>query len=106
MGIFDFLVMALAVWRVSSLFVDERGPFDLFVKIRELAGITHDENKEVAVIPERFWPQLLSCVWCFSMWAAIVCSMLYCLFPAVIPWLCLPFALSTVAVTISCITKN
>ncbi len=106
MGTLDFLVMALAVWRVSSLLVNEQGPFDMFLRLRKAAGIIHDENKEVAVVPERFWPQLLSCIWCTSMWVAIATSLLYCLFPMITIYLCLPFALSAGAITVACLSRH
>lgn len=66
----EILIYILATWRVSSLLVNELGPWDLFMHIRELAGIEHDENKETTIIPDGFFAGVLSCVWCASLWVA------------------------------------
>lgn len=93
-----FLALCLATWRISSLLADEIGPWDVFVKLRELTGITHDESKRILTIPFHFLPQLISCVWCNSIWVGAGWTTLwaamgrYVLIPA------LPFALSAFAI--------
>ena len=77
MEIQNLIVYILAVWRIANLFVNERGPFDLFLKIRSVAGITHDENGFALEIPETFFGQLLSCVWCSSIWIALFITVLW-----------------------------
>jgi hypothetical protein len=64
----DFVIGFMAVWRLSSLIVQEKGPFNIFVKIRKLAKIEHDDTGEVVSSPDTFWGGLLSCVWCSSVW--------------------------------------
>lgn len=66
------VIYILAVWRISSLFVRESGPFRMFVFIREQAGIQHDESGTPWLIPDNFTAQLLGCVWCFSLWVGFV----------------------------------
>lgn len=68
----QFIIYGLAVWRVSSLLVHEQGPFNVFTKIRELAGIQHDTDGKVWIIPSNFFAQVLSCVWCVSLWVSFV----------------------------------
>lgn len=94
----ELVIFGLATWRVSSLIVDEDGPFDIFLRIRKLAGIVHDENGKPLMIPERFFSKLLSCVWCASVWVGFFWTAVCCLFPEVAYLLALPFVLSAVAV--------
>lgn len=101
MTIFEFLIFSLATWRLSSLLVNEAGPFDMFVKIRELTGIQHNEEKEPLVIPERFFSSLLSCVWCCSVWAAIFWLILSLIFGEIALLLAIPLAMSTVAIILA-----
>jgi len=67
---FEFIVLGLATWRVSSLLVDEKGPFDIFIRLRKLVGIEHDQDGIPTLIPDGFFPGILSCVWCCSVWAS------------------------------------
>lgn len=50
------LFIALAVWRLTSLFVHENGPFRMFANLRE-------ELKE-------HWYIRSFCFWCLSVWIA------------------------------------
>ena len=94
------VVFGLATWRVSALFTRESGPFHVFEKIREKAGIQHDQDGNVSVIPGRFFAELLSCVWCASIWAATFWAIFSYIFPEIAFLCALPFALSTVAILI------
>lgn len=98
MTLIEFIVFGLATWRIASLLVDEPGPFRIFIRIRSLVGITHDADDNVAVIPDGFLPELLSCVWCTSIWVGLSCTILYRIMPQVSFYLALPFALSAVAI--------
>lgn len=106
MNFTDFLILALATWRVSSLLVDERGPWDIFVKIRSLAGMTHDENGEVAEVPDGFFSQLLSCIWCTSVWTGLGIGVLYYLLGDLAVLIFLPLSLSSVAILLSGYIKS
>lgn len=97
----ELVIFGLATWRVSSLIVNEEGPFDIFLRIRKLAGIVHDENGKPLMIPERFFSKLLSCVWCSSVWVGLFWTVVYCLFPGVAYLLALPFVLSAAAILFS-----
>ena len=89
----SFVIYALATWRISSMFVDEPGPFRIFVKIRELVGITHDSDDQVEIIPSGFLPGIFSCVWCFSLWSGFFWTLVS--LSSYGEMFALPFALST-----------
>lgn len=82
------VIYCLAVWRISSLFVREAGPFQVFAKIRTLVGIEHDDNGTPWLIPDTFLAQLLGCVWCFSLWIGGGMTILI----LALPTFALPFA--------------
>ena len=54
-----FVVVTLAVWRVTHLFSEEDGPGRLFARLR------------AASAPHGFWASLLGCFYCFSLWVAL-----------------------------------
>jgi hypothetical protein len=55
---FYFLVIGiLIVWRITHLFYGEDGPWNVMLRLRQLAG-------------EGFWGQLLDCFYCLSLWIA------------------------------------
>ena len=96
LNLLEFVVYALATWRVSSLLVDEAGPFRMFIRLREWVGITHDADDNVAMIPDRLLPGILSCVWCVSIWVGLFWTLMY--FVPYSLYLALPFALSAAAI--------
>jgi hypothetical protein len=53
----SFLVVTLAVWRVTHLFWGEDGPGKILVRLRRIAG-------------RGFWGQLMDCFYCLSLWVA------------------------------------
>ena len=57
MGGLDFLIGALAVWRVSALLVREDGPYDLIARLRSAARNT-------------MAGRALECFYCTSLWIA------------------------------------
>lgn len=102
----QLLILGLATWRISSLLVNETGPGDIFVKLREEFGFTHDSEKHKVIIPEGFWGDLLSCVWCCSLFVAAGWVLFYILLPGLATWTALVFALSTMAVLVQCVTER
>lgn len=88
------IILAAATWRVSSLFTYERGPFAVFVWIRQLAGIKHNEFGHPNVIPDGFWAELLTCIWCCSIYVGAFWALALWLLGAAALYLALPFALS------------
>ena len=95
-----FLVFGLATWRIASMLVHEDGPFLFFRRLRESVGIKHDEDGNILIVPERFIPQLLSCVWCSSVWVALAWLDLWLGFPALAEKVAIVCAWSTVAILV------
>lgn len=77
MNLFSLLAIILATYRVAHLVTYEEGPFDAFRKLREWAGIKHDDDGEIVEIPERFLPKLLSCLPCLSIWVACLVYLIW-----------------------------
>jgi hypothetical protein len=48
----------LGVWRITHLFAAEDGPWDVVVRLRQVAG-------------SGFWGDLLDCFYCLSIWVAV-----------------------------------
>ena len=96
----ELLIYGAATWRLASLFVQESGPFDIFVWVRERAGIIHDEDKHPIGIPETFFGQLFSGVWGSSVWVAFLGGFVILCFPAWSLKMATVFAFSTVAILI------
>jgi Protein of unknown function (DUF1360) len=60
-----FCASTLAVWRITHLFSQEDGPFDLVIKLRKQLG-------------QGFLGDLLDCFYCLSLWVAIPFAYLLC----------------------------
>lgn len=97
MNIIHIVIMALASWRITSLFVDEDGPYDVFAKLRNKVGIKYDERSNEYSTSElsKFW----MCTWCMSIAIAALVVITYAIWYGII-WLYTPFAFSTVAIWI------
>lgn len=54
---FQFVIAALAVWRLTHLLHAEDGPGRIFARLRKLSGAG-------------FWGELLDCFYCLSLWLA------------------------------------
>lgn len=98
MTLVGFVILSLATWRMASLLAKESGPFDVFLKIREVSGITHDDNKDVVMIPETFLAQAISCVWCNSIYIGVFWTVMFVFLEDLSLLLALPFALSSGAI--------
>lgn len=94
----SYILAALAVWRLAVLLVEDAGPWHVFERLRERAGIVTYEDG-TARIPGTFVAGVLSCVRCASLWLAVPATVL------VQPdswqaWALTPLALSGAAVVI------
>lgn len=88
------VILAFSCWRITGLLADEEGPFRIFERIRNKAGIKYNEKNEP--YPTSEFARLLTCVWCLSMWVGIIIVAVYARNENVI-WYLLPFALSAFA---------
>jgi len=57
------LLIGLGGWRLGSLLVHEDGPWRVFLRFRDWAGVPRGAG-EIA----GFWAGLLSCIYCASVW--------------------------------------
>lgn len=94
----DIIILALATWRISNLFVDEDGPFMMFAELRRLAGVRYDKASEP--VAENEMAKLFTCIWCFSVWLGLIVAAAYYFYPIRTYWICLPFALSALAISL------
>lgn len=69
--ILNLLRLILATWRLTSLLVQERGPDAIFSRLRD-----HYKGSEVG--------KALECVWCTSLWAALLIVLLDRVCPAAV----------------------
>lgn len=95
----DFLIiLILATWRISSLFVNEDGPFDMFARLRALVGIRYNELSNA--YSTNVLAGLFNCLWCFSVWVGLALMISYSQYPNQTILVCLPFALSAGAIMV------
>lgn len=99
----DFIILALATFRISHLVADEDGPWGLFEWIRGKIGVRRDEKGEP--YGTNNFAVGLVCQWCNSIWIGVVLMLLYIYTKQITVWVCFPLALSAVALTISEINK-
>ncbi len=101
MNLENLFILGLGIWRISSLFVQEDGPFDVFLGIREKIGIAPGSP---SAVPDTFLGGLFSCVWCMSAWVsgAVLIAYHYIplafVFPAIAWYFMLWLALSAIAI--------
>lgn len=104
MTIITLLILILATWRISLLFVNEDGPFGMFEWLRYWTGVKYNEKREpfgTGLISD-----ILSCVWCLSVWVGVIITIFYLIVPDYTTWLCLPFALSAGAIIVENIANG
>ncbi len=96
MQVYKFILIGMAVWRLSSLLANEDGPFDVFARIRNLLGVQYDKNNET--FGTNWISKGIICVWCNSVWVAAFVAIYFS--DDFATWLIHTFALSTTAIII------
>jgi hypothetical protein len=66
------LLLVFATWRLTSLIVNEEGPFDIFVKLRTYIGI--ETNAYGVSGGNNMIAKALTCIWCTSLWVSFLAS--------------------------------
>jgi hypothetical protein len=94
----EFIIVGLAVWRLSSLIVNEDGPFEVFAKFRDFSGVRYDSFSKP--YGKNQFANLITCVWCTSVWVGLLLATGYFLAPTVTIWVSVPLGLSSLAVII------
>lgn len=74
MSLLHVLIAGLAGWRLASMLVGETGPWHIFERVRDRVAAEPGH-------PEGFWGELLSCIWCTSVWTSTAAWLLYYLSP-------------------------
>lgn len=101
MNILEIIVLGLACWRLASLVCQEDGPFKMFRRVREKVGISHYPDGNICEIPDRFLCNLLSCVWCFSVWVSGGLVVAYIFLPTITIYFVLWLSLSTITIVVN-----
>lgn len=91
--------LCLAVWRITSLLMNEAGPYNVLHRLRFWAGIRH--NRENAPIATTELAKVFQCHWCLSLWVSLVFVVGLCFSPGWTFTAALPFALSAVSILIA-----
>lgn len=95
----NLLLATLSLWRITSLFTKEKGPFLAFYHLREWAGIEHDDDyKPLGYDESKPFGEVLYCPWCFSMMFGLLWGLLWATAPNLMSKVSLPFALSAGAI--------
>ena len=96
--ILEIVVIALAVWRCSSLLANEEGPAAIIEKTRLLLGKRYNAESQ----PEagNWIVAELMCQWCNSLYIGAAWAVFYWLFPRPAFFCALPFAFSTATILI------
>lgn len=108
MDTLHIIILGFAVWRGTSLLSSERGPFDMFEKLRTACGVhyTKDNHGYESPQSDRQLGKLISCPYCISVWLGAIASVLYITFGIVAVWLALPLALSALALLLNSIIER
>lgn len=101
----NYLILALATWRVTSLLVNEDGPRFVFVKLRAWLGVRYD-SETLQPIADNVVASAFLCLWCLSFWVGMAWLGVYATWQWGAIWTALPFALSTVTVMIERIVRG
>lgn len=88
----NLFLLVSAVWRLSSLLANEKGPFYMFQTIRRHAAILEKRNK---FIHNLHLYEGVSCEWCNSVWFSSVSVLCWCILGDVVLLILMPLAIST-----------
>jgi hypothetical protein len=102
--IVSLIALPFAVWRVSSVLVNEAGPFDMMTKLRNFVGIRYNEYSEMYTTNTS--ADLFTCVWCMSVWVSVLLVALLFLQEQISAFVNLVFAASAIAIMIDEIMEN
>lgn len=94
----ELVLLALACWRLSSLFVREDGPFDILAKFRYFIGVEFDEFSRPK--PRNVIAGIFSCVWCMSVWIGGVLAIFSAYSANIHTFLLVALALSSAAIVV------
>jgi len=79
--LWNYVLLALAAWRLAHMLVAEDGPGAIFSRLRHGAGVRSVVTRDAQGNPEASRAALtplaegLTCVWCVSMWTAALLAL-------------------------------
>lgn len=94
--IMEFLILALATFRIVHLTVHEDGPLNILAKLRQWAGVRQDEHGSQYGV-NNFATGLI-CLYCNSIWTGAALALAHYLWPEIVLLAALPLALSAAVV--------
>ena len=99
----NIFLLALELWRISSLFANEDGPFHFFRKFRDYCKFLCEHNR---FCRELHLYELIECEWCNSVWFGTLLTLLWFLYGDRVIVILLPFALSTLVIVLKYIIQG
>jgi hypothetical protein len=101
--VLEFIILALATWRLTSLLVWEDGPFEVFAKLRYRLGVRYDDLSQA--YGTNWLAKGVVCPACASVWFGTFWAIAYLLWPQTW-WAALPFALSAGAILVESLVAD
>jgi hypothetical protein len=107
MTIVSFLLISLAVWRVSNMLADtdQSGPGEILDWLRAQVGVKYTEDSVPYWKPGSFASGLM-CVRCSSVWFGFIAAVCYIANSHLTVLVALPFALSGAAILLQSFLKE
>lgn len=100
----DFIIFAFAAYRIGSLLSWEIGPYGILDKLRRFVGVRYDSGSKP--FGQNELAKMILCVYCNTVWIAIISIVLYYIFGNVIVGLATPFAVSGAAILINNLSEH
>ena len=100
----NYLILALATYRLSYLIANEDGPLNLILRFRRLIGV--DTNQHGLDYGKNNFAIGWICIYCNSIWIGALMAAAYFIWSDIIIWIMLPFALSAGAIIVNNWTDN
>lgn len=100
----SIFVAALITWSIAKMFTSEKGPLEIFEKLRTFVGLERLEDDTANYTKGglyRFLATLLECLWCLSLWVGWLIAF-FC-FPE--RWFLLGFLLRGLSILIDVVVE-
>ncbi len=78
------------------MITSEDGPWNIFRYWRSLLGVKHDSDGDIQMIPDKTLAKFFSCLWCISLWVAVLLWLVWMICPIIVVFL----AVSTLVIII------
>ncbi len=84
MHLLDVVMIGVAAWRISVFVTSGAGPWDMMLRVREAFGVVHDLDGDIESRPVAGMGKLITCVWCFSLYAVAILGAVWHLEPSIV----------------------